>query len=69
MGKQLSIYLDEQEAKRLAEMAQRECRRPVDQVRFMLRRSLGLSENQQVEVISKKQNGAGVRQDRASAVP
>jgi len=69
MGKQLSIYLDEQEAKRLAEMARSECRRPVDQVRFMLRRSLGLAENQQVEVTNKVQNDVGVHQDLANAVP
>jgi len=49
--------------------AQKEMRHPRDQARYLLRRAMGLSENQQVEVISKKQNGAGVRQDLASAVP
>lgn len=45
MGKQLSLYLDEQEAKRLAEVATRECRRPADQVRFILRRALGIADD------------------------
>ena len=44
MGKQLNVYLDEQEIKRLAELSQRECRRPVDQVRYLLREALGLTE-------------------------
>lgn len=37
MGKQISIYLDEIEVRRLTEISTRECRRPIDQVRFILR--------------------------------
>ena len=37
MGRQFSIYLDESETKRLMEIAVRECRRPQDQVRYILR--------------------------------
>lgn len=60
MGKQLSIYLDESETKRLAEIAARECRRPHDQVRFLLRQALGLTDEQS----SQTQNGIGrARQD------
>lgn len=42
MGKQLSIYLDETEARRLTEIAIRECRRPHDQARYFLLSGLGL---------------------------
>jgi hypothetical protein len=56
MGKQLSIYLDEQEAERLTEIAQRECRRPIDQVRFILRRELGIAQDQtQTQPVQAKQ--------------
>lgn len=44
-GKQLSIYLDEQQTKRLAEIAVRECRRPNDQARYIILSSLGLTNN------------------------
>lgn len=37
MGRQFSIYLDESETRRLTEMAINECRRPQDQVRYILR--------------------------------
>lgn len=40
MGKQLSMYLDEYDCKRLNDIAIRECRRPVDQVRWLLRQAL-----------------------------
>jgi hypothetical protein len=68
MGKQLSIYLDDQLAKTLAEEALRECRRPHDQARYLLRQALGIAEEPQIEPTATTQNGAGVRQDSASAV-
>lgn len=40
MGKQFSIYLDENEAKRLTEIAIRECRRPADHARYIIRSAL-----------------------------
>lgn len=49
MGKQLSFYLDELEAKKLTEIAIRECRRPPDQARYLLRLALGLSDAQKHE--------------------
>lgn len=45
MGKQLSIYLNEVEAKRLTEIAIRECRRPHDQAKYFLLSALGLTTN------------------------
>lgn len=51
MGKQLSIYLNEIESKRLTEIAIRECRRPHDQVRYILLNALGLATNRGGEPI------------------
>ena len=65
----ISVPVTVAEREMLQLSAQKEMRHPRDQARYLLRRAMGLSENQQVEVISKKQNGAGVRQDLASAVP
>lgn len=47
MGKQLNLYLDDQESKRLIEEAAKECRRPHEQVRFILRQALGIIEQPQ----------------------
>lgn len=49
MGKQLSIYLDEQENSRLAEIAAKECRRLHDQARYILLSALGLLDNKEQE--------------------
>ncbi len=68
MGKQFSIYLDEKETKRLAQIAQQECRRPTDQVRFMLRSALGLSEEQNMESFQEKHNRASQVLPDSSAV-
>lgn len=40
MGKQLSIYLPEEAAQRLFSLAAQECRRPHDQARYLILRSL-----------------------------
>lgn len=46
-GKQISIYLPEAEARALVDLAVRECRRPNDQVRYIIRQALELaSENE-----------------------
>jgi len=37
MGRQLSIYLDENEVRQLMEVSIKQCRRPQDQARFILR--------------------------------
>ena len=42
MGKQLSIYLDDEAEKRLIDMSQTDCRRIHDQARFILLSGLGL---------------------------
>lgn len=39
-GKQLQIYLPPAAAGRLSEMARQECRRPIDQARYLLLRAL-----------------------------
>jgi hypothetical protein len=44
MGKQLSIYLADEVIKRLNEIANKECRRPNDQVRYILLSELGLAD-------------------------
>ena len=57
MGKQLSIYLDETEARRLTEIAIKECRRPIDQARYILRSALmnePIAENNKSVVNSEK---------------
>lgn len=43
MGKQLSIYLDDEQLKRLNEVANKQCRRPHDQARYILLSGLGLA--------------------------
>lgn len=54
MGRQFSIYLDESETRRLTEIAIKECRRPQDQVRYILRSVLmsqsGVESNKPVVV-------------------
>lgn len=67
MGKQLNVYLNEQESKRLLEIASKECRRPHEQARWLLRQALGIASEDSTAI--KTQNGAGVHQDLASAVP
>lgn len=43
MGKQISFYLDDEEAvKRFMEKAALECRRPNDHARYVILKSLGL---------------------------
>lgn len=49
MGKQLTIYLNEQEIKRLAEIAAKECRSSQDRARYILLSTLGLVDNQNQE--------------------
>ncbi len=61
MGKQLSIYLDEFEARRLTEIAIRECRRPHDQARYFLLNALGLATSDNVCVpTNSKRTGVQV---------
>jgi hypothetical protein len=45
-GKQLSIYLSGPEIKSLVDLAIRECRRPNDQAKYIIRQALGLVEPQ-----------------------
>jgi hypothetical protein len=70
MGKQLSLYLDEHDARRLAEISMRECRRPSEQARYLLRQVLMQRYNEgQPQMQPTNENSAGVRQDLASAAP
>lgn len=66
MGKQLSIYLDEVEARRLTEIAIRECRRPHDQARYFLLNALGLTDNCVTGLT--KHNSDAIHQDTHVAV-
>ena len=59
MGKQLSFYFDELETKRLAEVASRECRRPPDQARYILRLALGLDNSNKHETATGALTGTG----------
>ena len=60
MGKQLSFYLDELEAKKLTEIAIKECRRPPDQARYLLRVALGLTDpNKHETAVDTLQGGGG----------
>ena len=59
MGKQLSFYLDEREAKRLTEIAIKECRRPPDQARYLLRLALGLDNPNKHESVTPALTGNG----------
>ena len=43
-GKQLSIYLAEPEIRALVDLSIRECRKPNDQARYILRQALSLSD-------------------------
>lgn len=61
-GKQLSIYLSELEIRELMNLAHRECRRPNDQARFILR-SVLLNE----QTSSINDNSTVIRQDRTGA--
>jgi predicted transcriptional regulator len=47
MGKQLSIYLPDEVMKRLNEVANKQCRRPHDQARYILLSSLGIAVDDQ----------------------
>jgi hypothetical protein len=66
MGKQVSIYLSDKEAKRLMELAEQECRRLNDQARYLLLRTLEDSEIQQQP--KQKHNCAGEVEAMPSAV-
>ncbi len=44
MGKQLSIYLPDEVMKRLSQVANKQCRRPHDQARYILLYGLGLTD-------------------------
>jgi hypothetical protein len=63
MGKQLSIHLTDDQAKRLSVLAWRECRRPAEQARWMLLSALNLMDSEQ----PVKDSSTGVRQDLAGA--
>lgn len=60
MGKQLSIYLDEVEARRLTEIAIRECRRPHDQAKYFLLNALGLKISDTVPTLPNNKDTGGV---------
>ena len=54
------LYLDEHEARRLAEVAKRECRRPTDQLRWILRQTLGIANEQQMPPLEETKSDAGL---------
>lgn len=52
MGKQISFYLDDEEAvKRFMEKAALECRRPNDHARYVVLKSLGLAPDELSEIV------------------
>jgi hypothetical protein len=65
---QVTITLDARESELLRREAMWELRKPRDQARYLLRQALGLTEFDQMKSANQTQNGAGVRQDNASAV-
>lgn len=62
MGKQLSIYLNEVEVKRLTEIALRECRRPHDQARYFLLNALGLMSDDSAPALTNSKSAAKFEQ-------
>ncbi len=57
--KTFSVALTKEERAALYEVSTRECRRPPDQIRFLLRQALGITGNQEIETTDNAQNGAG----------
>lgn len=64
---QISLYLDEVEAQKLRELAKHECRRPHEQVRYLLRNVL-LSTNDNSDTKSAKIERVAVVSSQPSAV-
>ena len=60
MGKQLSIYLNEAEAKRLAEIAIRRCRRPHEQARYFLLSALGFTDSDERPALTNDETALAV---------
>lgn len=56
--KSISIKLNTEERAALYEASMRECRRPEQQIRFLLRKSLGIATEPQ-EIVTQTQNDAG----------
>ena len=66
--KAISVQLTTEERTALYDRATRECRRPDQQARYLLRVALGLAGEEMCAESQSMQNSASVRQDLASTV-